>query len=152
MTRALKQWLARALIGVMLFSQFAIAAYACPAVAQAMDEVRQDKAVVANHTAMSLDKGTASVAVSAVQSAQACEQMSASMDDTSPNLCAEHCRQGQQSDQTGTLTVPAVLLTSLYVLAPLSHARPVSASAHSRLDLDAAVSPPHAILHCCWRD
>lgn len=71
-------------------------------------------------------------------------------DPDQPNLCVEHFRFGQQSDQTQTPTLPAVLLAPLYVL-PLSAGPagpPRSAAASTRL---LAASPPHAILHCCFR-
>jgi hypothetical protein len=49
-----------------------------------------------------------------------------------------------------TLTVPAVLLSSLYVLAPIgeSSGRVVLLTAGSA----ATAYPSHAILHCCLRD
>lgn len=152
MSRAFKQWLARALIGVMLFGQFAIAAYACPGVSASLEQARQGSAAVADHARVSSAAQAAPIIASAVHIAMDCEQMPGPMDGASPNLCAEHCRQGEQSDQAGALTIPAMLLTSLYVVAPRSHALPVPPSAHSRVDLHAAVSPPHAILHCCLRD
>jgi len=87
----------------------------------------------------------------AVQTMANCDDMAGVMDPSFANLCAEHCHQGQQSDQAATLTVPAVLLSALYVtpLAPEPTAVPrPSADATSAL---VAASPPHTILHCCFR-
>ena len=44
------------------------------------------------------------------------EGMANEMDPASPNLCAEHCKYGEQGDQLRPPTVPAVSLTSLYVV------------------------------------
>ena len=85
------------------------------------------------------------------QAAMNCEDMAGAMDSSFANLCAEHCHQGQQSDHTATLTVPAVLLTALYLTPlapePLAAPRP-AADATSAL---VAASPPYTILHCCFR-
>ncbi len=74
------------------------------------------------------------------------------MDSQNANLCAEHCKFGQQSDQASTLTVPAALLMALYVApqvstAPLAGLRPAAATPSALV----AASPPHTILHCCFR-
>jgi len=72
-------------------------------------------------------------------------------DPDNPNLCAEHAHFGQQSEQTQAPSVPAVLLASLYIVSLMpaltGPARPAAASA----SVLAAASPPHAILHCCFR-
>jgi hypothetical protein len=131
MTRSFLRTICRMLIGVVLFAQLAVSAYACPGLsgagAQSMDT---DRAAAGIH----------------------CEDMAGSMDASSTNLCAEHCRQGHQSDQAATVTVPAVLLTALYRL-PLAPA-PSTPSPRQAAEVDsalAAISPPHAILHCCFR-
>jgi len=126
-TRSFRHWIARTLVGVMLFAQLAVAAYACPG----------------------LMSGIESVQPGPVPTATNCDQMPSPMDEASPNLCAQHCQYGQQSDQTQTVTVPAVLLTSLYIVAPVSQALQIP---RMPVGLFAAVSPPHAILHCCFRD
>ena len=74
------------------------------------------------------------------------------MDSASPNLCGEHCKVGQQSDQASAIHVPAPLLALRYVIPPAppvpSPARPASAELISAL---VAAAPPHAILHCVLR-
>lgn len=72
-------------------------------------------------------------------------------DPDNPNLCTEHAHFGQQSDQTPTPTLPAILLVSLYVVSPVPELKlPIRPAAASASFL-AAASPPHAILHCCFR-
>ncbi len=136
MTRHFLRSVCRALIGAVLLAQLALSAYACP--------------------------GMSAVAPSEVGSTTAaapltmnCEDMAgpmdAAMDADYPNLCAEHCHQGQQSDQAATLTVPPALLTELYItppaFQPIAAPRPAAAATRA----GAAASPPLAILHCCFR-
>lgn len=132
MTRRWLHSVARGLVGVLLFAQIAIAAYACPALSPAMAAETQMPASVA---APMPD----------------CDGMGATMDPSAANLCAEHCKVGQQSDQASTLTVPAVLLSVLYTTALVTEpALPPRAAAASPSALVAA-SPPHTILHCVYR-
>jgi len=79
-----------------------------------------------------------------------CNEPMPSMDPSSPNLCAEHCKYGQQSDRCPTVDVPPALLTPLYatVGAPAVAPRPCVTAWLSAL---VAASPPHAIAHCVWR-
>ena len=82
-----------------------------------------------------------------------CSEMVGTMDPGSANLCAEHCKYGQQSDHAHTLIVPAAIFYALYstpvvCLASLSgcaDALTVAAGA------PVAASPPHTILHCVFR-
>ncbi len=128
-TRALRRSICRLLVGVLLFAQVTIAAYACPAMSTAgVDQI---------------EPGGAFPAMVVVPDA--------SQDRALPNLCTEHCRYGQAVDLSATPAVPAALLVSLYEvpLAPESagRAQPLAA----RGDPSAAAPPPHAILHCCFR-
>jgi len=150
MTRQFLRSVAGILIGVLLFAQMAVAAYACPGLSLSANTQMR---------AMELVKiSSDDVAMSAATNQAApCESMGedtamGSLDLQSPNLCAEHCKFGQQSDQASTLTVPAALLMALY-FAPLvpnltAELSPVAAATPSAL---VAASPPHAILHCCFR-
>ncbi len=101
--------------------------------------------------ALTRDDASKGIATAAVEHAVACADMAGPMDPEFANLCAEHCHHGQQSDQTATLTVPAVMLTALYITPlppePFVAPRP-AAAATSAL---AAASAPLAILHCCFR-
>lgn len=132
MTRLWLRTLARGLVGVLLFAQMAIAAYACPALSSA---------------------SAAELPMAATPAAPMpdCDAMAGAMDPSSANLCAEHCKVGQQSDQASTLTVPAVMLNLLYTTALATEpALPPRAAAASVSALVAA-SPPHTILHCVYR-
>lgn len=133
LTRGFLRTLCRTLIGVVLFAQLAIAAYACPGMSSAAAGTMQMS---------SIDES---------QQAVDCAGMAGPMDSSFANLCAEHCRHGQQSDHAPTLNVPAAVLTALYITPlapePFVASRP-AADATSAL---AAASPPLAILHCCFR-
>ena len=135
----LKRLICRLMVGVLLFAQMAVAAYACPGASLVVSAARQTMT-----QAMSGDP------------LPACHQMKAERagkgaGEAVPNLCVEHCRYGQQSDQTWTPVLPVAMLNSLYVVtaspeiasrgeySPVSHALPV------------AGPPPHSILHCCFR-
>ena len=145
MTRQSVHLLGRLLIGVLLYGQMAIAAYACPGLAAAAMNMQMPSVTFAGDEAP--DKSTAQADVQVVD----CNGMGGSMDPSSPALCAEHCRFGQQSDLAPTVSVPVVLITTLYVTPPvpeLSVPPHPGAAATSAL---AVAFPPHAILHCCFR-
>ncbi len=145
MTRSLMHLIARGLIGVLLFAQLAIAAYACPALSSgAMDTAPSASMQMAS------DASTA-VEASVDASTPPCGDMLGMTDAGSPNLCAEHCKFGQQSDHASTLTVPVALLSPLLLTpwAPETTQPPRPAAAS--LSALVAASPPHAILHCVYR-
>lgn len=138
----------RALIGIVLFAQIAISAYACPALS-AVGTMSMTMAMAAAESPPPASSEPSGVA--ADLQAIDCADMAGTMDDASPNLCSEHCRYGHQSDQAASLTVPAALLNALYVtpLAPEPIVAPRATAAQT--GARAAASPPHAILHCCFR-
>lgn len=135
MPRALKHWICRLMVGVILFAQMSVAAYACPS-----------NMVSGNATAD---------AITAMGAMIDCEQMDEGMgrhlDQANPGLCAEHCHPTQQSDHTQVPTVPAAMLIALYTVAlTVDASRPdgLAPTADSRLH---AAPPPLSILHCCFR-
>ena len=134
MTRSFLRSVCRMLVGVVLLAQMSIAAYACPMLSKAPG-------------------GGSATASSTVgdMAGMNCEGIAAALDPALPNLCAAHCHDGQQSDQSSTLTVPAVMLALRHPAPlapePLGAASPASAA----LGALAAAFPPHAILHCCFR-
>jgi hypothetical protein len=129
---------ARGLVGVVVTTQLAIAAYACPALSAA--EVANMRDLGATQADMPMPGGTN------------CDDMtSSSIDPSAPNLCAEHCKYGQQSDQAQTITVPTAVLTRLYVTPLVPDAAPPPRPAAATLSALVAASPPHAILHCVYR-
>ena len=132
-TRTLRA-ICRALIGVVLLAQLAVSAYACPGVSSAAGMSVANAAAAATSHRM-----------------PDCDGMTAAMDPAFAALCAEHCHQGQQSDNAVTLAVPAPQLIALYLtpLAPEPGLAPRPAAAFSGARV--AVFPPHAILHCCFR-
>lgn len=134
MTRGLLRILARGLIGVLLLAQLAVAAYACPGLA-----------------AKAPDTAAASAAAALDAQMPGCDDMVGAMDPESANLCAEHCKQGNQSDQASTLTVPVALLTALYTTTPALSGKVPPRPAATTLSALVAASPPHAILHCVYR-
>lgn len=134
MKRGLLRGLARGLIGVVLFAQLAVAAYACPGLATA-------------------ESPTAMASGAAATDAQMpdCDDRVGAMDPESANLCAEHCKQGQQSDQAPTLTLPVAMLSALYTTLPVLPGKAPARPAAATLSALVAASPPHAILHCVYR-
>jgi hypothetical protein len=143
----------RVLIGAVLIAQMAVSAYACPGLSPGASMNASMNAAMnpPMPSAASIDSAANAPAVSNDRHAGDCAGMAGPMDPEFTNLCAEHCRQGQQSDQAATLSVPAVLLTALYTtpLAPEPAAAPrTAANTTSAL---AAAAPPLAILHCCFR-
>ncbi len=126
------------MVGVVLLAQMAVSAYACPG-------------LLSPSTMDAPMASSASADTAAGQQAIDCAGMAGAMDPEFANLCAEHCHHGQQSGQVATLTVPAAMLTALYVtsLAPEPAVAPrPAADTTSAL---AAASPPLSILHCCFR-
>ena len=139
MSRALRQSVSRLLIGVVLFAQLAVASYACPGL-KVMGSAGNGDAATTMHEAVT---DTAAMP-------PGCDQM----DPNAANLCAEHCRQGQQSADTAN--VPAVspgIPTFLYSLQlePQHSLRSGRSFPAPDARLDAAPEPPHAILHCVFR-
>lgn len=135
----LKRLICRLMVGVLLFAQMAVAAYACPGASSVVSTARQTTT-----QAMSDDM------------LPACHQMMAERagkgaGEAVPNLCVEHCRYGQQSDQTWTPALPVAVLNSLYVVAALPQTDNRSERSPVSHVLAVAEPPPHSILHCCFR-
>lgn len=146
MTRGLRRAVARGLIGILLLAQFAIVAYACPALAAAS----MASMAMAPIDAASAEPADATTDKTVVAS-PGCDGMAGAMDPAAPNLCADHCQYGQQSDQAATLTVPAVLLTALYTTPSVPLTAPPSRPAAGLASALVAASPPHTIAHCVYR-
>ena len=142
MTRAFLRIVARLLIGAVFAAQWAVAAYACPALSTGA--MTQPAVVGAG------EQGAAQAGM-AMDAVVDCDDMVGSMDSASPNLCAEHCKQGQQSDQTSSLTVPTAILTLRYALRALTETAAVPRAVDIAPTVRVAAFPPHAILHCVFR-
>jgi hypothetical protein len=146
MTRSFLRAVARVMVGVVLMAQMAIAAYACPVLSAATAVNAQASAQVT-----SLDDSVNSGAAMAMRSQGNCDDMVGAMDPSSPNLCAEHCKVGQQSDHASTLNVPAAVLSALYVTPLVAETTPPPRPAAATMSALVAAFPPHAILHCVFR-
>ncbi|MEO5882295.1 MAG: hypothetical protein ABIQ06_07750 [Caldimonas sp.] len=133
------------LIGVLLFAQLAVAAYACPSLfGTASLAAASPEAIVADRMAQA--GGTAA----ADDISAHCGQI----DRDAANLCAEHCHAGQQrADTTPAPTVPVAVDLLLYWLPfEATHMPPPGRSfAPPGARLAAAPPPAHAILHCVLR-
>lgn len=132
MKRSLLRRLAQGTIGALLFAQLAIAAHACPTLSPATAGARSAQASHSGH-------------------GPGCSAVAATTEPSLANLCAEHCKSGQQSAQASTISVPAALLNVRYSMPQLPcMAVPARAAAASMSALVAG-EPPHAILHCVRR-
>ncbi len=136
-----KRLICRLMVGVLLFAQMAVAAYACPGGSLVVSAARQTMT-----QAMSVDMPPACHQMMAERAGKG-----AGAGEAVPNLCVEHCRYGQQSDQTWSPVLPVAVLNSLYVVAAIpeiSRRGELSPVPHV---LPVAGPPPHSILHCCFR-
>ena len=149
MKRSLVRRVARCLAGVLFLAQLTIAAYACPGLSSATaagGQMELNAAAPAPQGEVSIEPGAAAMAAQMPN----CSDMAGAMDPDAANLCAEHCKYGQQSDHAPTLTVPAVLLSALYAT-PAALPPPLPRGAAALMDALVAAPPPHAILHCVFR-
>lgn len=146
MTRSFLKAVTRGLIGAVLMAQMIIAAYACPAMSQPSASKMQMPAASAP-----ADEQSGEDADMPMAQTSNCDDMAGAMDNSSPNLCAEHCKVGKQSDHAPTLSAPAVVLTALYAMPLVSVMAPPPRPAAALLSALVAASPPHAILHCVHR-
>ncbi len=151
MTRGLTRRVGRLLVGTLLLMQLGAAACACPGLSPAGVQAPHASAAATSLAATMERMAAAADAVPAAEAAD-CAQMGAAADPAAPQLCARHCRAGQQSERAPTLVAPVALLTSLYLVAPRSQAVQLPPAVDSGTDVLAAVSPPLFILHCCLRD
>ena len=158
MKRSFVRGLARLLAGVLFLAQLTVAAYACPGLSSAiaasarmgqMQPMTQMSATAAPQVQVSSEPGAAVMAVQMPN----CSDMTGALDPDAANLCAEHCKYGQQSDHAATLTVPAVILHALYTMpvVPLASLAGCAAALTGVMGAPIVASPPHAILHCVFR-
>ena len=95
LVRASKQMVARICIAVVIFTQLAVAAYACPALSP--------------DAAMAVGRGSTSAMPAG------CEMR----DSQNPNLCVQHCQfDNQTATGSGDVSVPAITTSVLTVTAP----------------------------------
>lgn len=146
MSRALSKTISRLLIGVFLFAQFAVAGYACPGLSAMTSMPKGDDAMVMPSAAAPVDFAASKSAAMA----PGCDQI----DQDAANLCAEHCRFGQQSADTAPVPVVFAAIPTLLYSFPIEPAH-LLGSGRSFPTADSGVAaappPPHAILHCVYR-
>lgn len=137
--RTTSRFIARLLVGVLLFAQLAVAGYACPVMLNGSTHGMAPSAVMGMGDVAEMQSG-------------GMETKLGGMDPDRPNLCLGHCQYGQQNaDSTSSPSLPAAVLTSLYALPSLEQsaglARPIATASGP----PSLADPPHAILHCCFR-
>jgi hypothetical protein len=145
MTRNLLRWIARVMIGALLFSQLAVAAHACSKMLPSGNTMGMAAAE------QPMPMTAASADAKADVEVTDCADMATKTDDASGNICAAHCLYGQQSDKASTITVPVALLTALYITPPVPEMALPPRSAAGTLNALVASSPPHTVLHCVYR-
>lgn len=130
--RALSKSICLVLVGVFLFAQLAVAGYACPGFGQPVGQTVDLKPV---------DSDSAMPG--------GCDQM----DPQAANLCAEHCKFGQQSSNPAPAPLAMAPMSALrYVLPAVDIGGIEAAGVVQAPDpLLAAAPPPHTILHCVLR-
>lgn len=147
-TQALKRLICRVLIGVFVSAQFAIAAYACPALSESVTAGAPESASLHSAAATDAHGPMAGAKMEGNHGHDA-------MDPELPHLCMGHCQFGQQSaDHASPPVVSPALLTALYTLPPAEAAAAshVPRAISLRGGPPGAGDPPHTILHCCFRD
>lgn len=124
------------LLAALLSSQFAVAAYACPVMFQA---VLAPSASVENYAAtedrndlMPCDAPGAGIANEAA-------------------LCRAHCDEGHANVGDTFAQLPIAFMAAFSVSIPPLIEIQNSRSAYASLGLQHALAPPHAITHCCLR-
>lgn len=138
--RALSRLIARLMVGVLLFAQFAVAAYACSG---------------GMGTTMNVAEATVADATMAGAPMAGMDSKDAghgAMDPAQPNLCAAHCQSGQQNAGAKPVPdLPAAMPASLYPLVPVTLPVRTQCPVGAVDDPPPMAGPPHAILHCCFR-
>ena len=140
LTPAFSKAVGRMLIGVLLFAQFAVASYACPGL--------RGMVPMASAVESAVMPGNSADEPAAMP--PGCDQM----DPDAPNLCVEHCRQGQQSVDTSPAPVVSPGIPTFLYSLPLEPQHSLGSGRSfpaPDASLAAAPEPPHAILHCVFR-
>lgn len=141
MSRSLVRGLVRWIVVTLLLGQLAIASYACPALRANAVDVAQDSAIGVDCVMSAPDHVVLADS----------DAPTSTIDGDSPNLCAEHCKYGQQSDQTNNVNVPVAAPSTSFENNPPrlveSRLRPTASVLSALL----STCPPHTILHCVRR-
>lgn len=138
MSRQLSRFVARWMLGVLLMGHWAVAAYVCPSLLNQASVAEQRSAAAPQLPGDAVSKA-------------ACDHALGASDPAQPNLCAEHCKAGQQSDHTASIVVPLASPIALYDIRPPAVTVPRRRPTAAPLSALVAASPPHAIAHCVRR-
>ena len=149
MKRSLLRALAGTLVGVLLTAQISIAAYACPALLSPSATNMQMPPVPP--ASAWLDERSSAKAGMPMAQMSDCDDMAGGPEASYPNLCAEHCKYGQQSDQAPTVNVPVAVLSALYAISPVPVLAPSPRPTAATMNALVAASPPHTLTHCVFR-
>lgn len=141
LSRSLNRSIARLLACVLLLAQLAVSAYACPGLATASRAATIAPDVVTVDASVDSDSSMM----------PGCTGMIGNLDQQAANLCAEHCKAGQQSHEVPVVSVPLPLLTALYTVPLIPIDAPPPRPAAVSIDALAAASPPLAVLLCVYR-
>lgn len=151
--RAVRRFLARLLLGVLVSTQVAMASYVCPGM-RAMAPAHAESGMTPVAATSSRGAiGRMGSEAAAVLRGDGSGAEYGGTDPMAPNLCVGHCQLGQQksTDDTSAQLPAAALPSNLYTLAPLEErvasAHPPPGAAHPP-----PAALPHATLHCCWRN
>lgn len=130
-TRRAASMICRLMVGVLLFAQLSTAAYACTRLSSA------------SASAAAVERAAVTLVAAPCHEART----------ESPNLCAEHCRFGEQSAEHASAPLPgdAVLAMLYAVPRPSEAVARVEILAAREWALAAPPPPPHTVLHCCRR-
>jgi hypothetical protein len=137
-SRSVNRFIARLLLGVMLFAQMTVAAYACTGLQSASTRSTETEVLTL------VEAPLAMVADGVLGHA--------AMDPMQPTLCAVHCQSGQQNaDGKPAPNVSPAIPVSLYPRAMAFHPADTQHASAAPDDPPTRTDPPHAILHCCFR-
>ncbi len=136
----MRRFVARLLVGLLVYAQLALAAYACSS-ALLPDAASPSGAAMALGEMPHKGGWASSSTMPAWQ-----------MDLAQPEMCAGHCQSAHQNIDIKPAPSPALTLMAGYFTLEHSAQRAV----WGRTIVPAAspppqVDPPHAILHCCFR-
>lgn len=129
------RWIASAVAVALLFSQVALAMYACPKLDSASHVISMQKAGIVMDEAVGMS------------SMPDCHAMPGTMDDEAPQLCHAHCNSdGQSPPSLHALDIHSLAAHAVwvaYLLPPAFDAQPAAATGVTQAPLDRrAGSPP----------
>lgn len=145
MTRPLLRWIAHLMVLVMVAAQLAVAAYAC-------QELQPGGAAIVAGAVIRAEVPPGQTPTSMqFRSNSDCHDEAAVADLDSPNLCAEHCKAGQQSDRLPVVAIALATQGGWYLRPVLAEPSPARRPTASHAHALALTAPPHAIEHCVRR-